>query len=110
MFFHSHPEMIRHQHASVAQAKECEAQYEWEASMPPEPSMTCPVCDAYNCGGNGGGCRQYEWGSSVQQYEAEQERALEAELAYWLEKKEPLVVPHFAPPTEADFAYWAWKE
>lgn len=46
----------------------------WEEE-PYEPP-TCPVCDAYNCGGDGNGCRQYEWGTEAMQAEFEREEAM----------------------------------
>lgn len=46
-----------HAHATAAEARECEANTLWEDAEP----ASCPICDAYGCGGaRGAGCDRYE--------------------------------------------------
>lgn len=55
----------KHEHDTVAEARDCEAYTRHMDSEPP----SCPICDAVGCGGaQGRGCDRYERGSLRDQY------------------------------------------
>ena len=73
-----HARSTRHSHDTVAEARECE---EASTAYDQEPP-SCPICDAWGCGGAyGRGCDRYERGTFAQQAEEEADRIREMEAA-----------------------------
>ena len=72
-----HDRSTAHTHDTVAEARECEDMATAYDMEPP----SCPICDAWGCGGaRGSGCDRYERGSLQASWEEDQERAREAAM------------------------------
>lgn len=64
-------------HDTATEARDCLEEIEAYANEP----ASCPVCDAYGCGADGHGCRQYEWGTDRDRHEGDLEEARAAMAA-----------------------------
>jgi hypothetical protein len=64
------PRSTAHVHATVAEARECQANIDHDMDEP----ASCPVCDAYGCNGaKGYGCDRYERDERVAREDQEDE-------------------------------------